>query len=174
MGKNSLILDVGSGSNPRGDICIDLPDSGIHRGDKPLSWRESEMILASGEAIPLRDQVIGESLYHHSLEHIPNPLNAIRETRRVCRGRVWIIVPSEFNVGDLSSTVHLYTWTPRTLRNLIRLVYEEVYTGYLGRKGLLGARSWLLRYFPFLNGVLSKLGLHPEIYAVGFPCMKKV
>lgn len=61
-------------------------------------------------------------LAYHSLEHVPDPLSALRSLRSMLTptGRLIVVVPFEQDRSFASDNVdyHLYSWTPQTLGNL--------------------------------------------------------
>ena len=170
MAENNLTLDIGSGRNPRGTINIDRPDSNHHRAGKPIKiLRNINFLYADAQNLPFRDKTFTRSFSHHVLEHIPNPHKALQEMNRVTQTKVKLMVPSEHNIGDITSTVHLYTWNPRTLKNLAQKTFPQAETHYIARHTLMPPYRKILRFLPFLNSLLSKLGIHPEIYLEATP-----
>ena len=55
------------------------------------------VVLARGEALPFRSGVFDAVVSHHVFEHLLDPIQALRESRRVCRpgGRLLIVLPNE-------------------------------------------------------------------------------
>jgi SAM-dependent methyltransferase len=98
----------------------------------------------------------------HALEHVENPAQILREIHRIVKpdGVVRIIVPTEMPLlvnGDRSwrandPNMHLYTWTPLLLGNLLTVCGFEVEEGRLlpvsegGRIGALFAEDSRGRY----------------------------
>jgi SAM-dependent methyltransferase len=68
------------------------------------------------------------AISHHALEHVQNPREVLLELRRVLRlsGRLAIVVPCElprrsyFRQWSEALDVHLYSWNPRSIGNLVR------------------------------------------------------
>lgn len=163
MGRrdHGLALDVGSGNKPLDDVNVDLPDSDHHRADQGDPTLAPNFIYADGQKLPFRS-VFNFVSFRHVLEHIGAPLDAIGESYRVLkRGELLIVVPSQFNVREGDTSVHLYTWNPQTLRNLVARIFSRVETGYLERFGVFNS----IRKISLLNALLSKMGFYPEIYA---------
>lgn len=76
----------------------------------------------------LDDGTFTKVISGHALEHIPNPHSALLELRRIIRddGKLVLLVPMEdwrktsskqFDQNDWD--MHLYTWTPKLLGNLL-------------------------------------------------------
>jgi len=162
-----LYLDIGSGSQPRGNVHIDIPDSQYHRGaGNRLRIEAMNFNYASAERIPFKDNVFDRVTIHHVLEHIENPLATIRDVKRVLRkgGRLIIMIPSEFNIG-YGATGHIYTWNVATLEHFLRKAFDNVYVGYVARKTMISRKRKIVKKFPWLIPLFGKLGLHPELYA---------
>lgn len=162
--STDLILDVGCGSNPHGDVNIDA-----HPNNKNQCWEEwnpknvKNFILTDAHKLPFRKEVFSKVLCIHTLEHLQNPLAALNEMKYIVNGTLDLRVPSEYNT-DKTKT-HLYTWNPDTLKNLLEKVFNYVETGYTSRTDILRRSHPIQRLFPLTNQILSKIGLRPEIYA---------
>ncbi len=160
-------LDIGSGSNPSGNVNIDIPNSEIHRGENnPLKTKAPNFILANAEKMPFRENIFTTIKAHHSLEHIYRPYDAIKEIKRVLKspGNAHLMIPSEFNIGH-GAIGHIYTWNISTFENLLRLVFDRVAVGYVGRKTIISPIRKICKFIPILLPLLGKIGLHPELYA---------
>jgi len=93
-----IVLDVGSGNNPKpvATILLDLylADSS-HRSFEPLKRDERPFINATVEALPFRDKSVDYIIANHILEHVDDPEKACRELQRVAK-RGYIECPSPF------------------------------------------------------------------------------
>ena len=81
-------------------------------------------IRVYGDPAEVPDESYDFVLSSHSLEHVDHPLEVVREMRRICRrgGRVVLVVPWERHGKSTfvkDGDAHLYSWTFRTLNNLI-------------------------------------------------------
>jgi len=129
-----MMLDIGCGSDPHGDINIDLYPEDRAQCATPYDPKKiPNFVLADALALPFADQSFEAVRASHVLEHIPDPLKALNEWKRVCRpeGKVVIFVPSDFGSDD--SDTHLFSWTPSAFRNLLKKVFPTVSSGYSNR-----------------------------------------
>jgi SAM-dependent methyltransferase len=90
----------------------------------------------------LSDGVADVVICHHMLEHVPSPMDALAEMRRVLspHGRLLLHVPYEtqrkWRRFDRSEpNHHLFAWNPQTLANLVEEVGFRVESAGLGRYG---------------------------------------
>ena len=68
-----------------------------------------------GTSLPYRDKSFDIVVARHVLEHIPEPLKALREWKRVARNRVIVMVPNNPTTEDHET--HLYAWSQPALNN---------------------------------------------------------
>lgn len=146
------ILDIGCGAYPRGDVNIDL---------FPKIPQPKNFVLADAHHLPFANHSFTGVVCSHTLEHLQNPLQALKEMNRVSKYFVRIFVPSQFSIANPQE--HIFTWNKITLKNLLSLVFKDVYVQYQSFN-LLGGT--LARYIPLLNVLLSKMGYHPRLYAL--------
>lgn len=83
-----MILDVGCGNMPRGDVNVDLYiNEDFHRDARGriLTERISIFIFIRADALylPFRDKVFEKSLSSHTIEHTDNPILFLQELLRV-------------------------------------------------------------------------------------------
>jgi len=160
---NFHVLDVGCGGDPQGDVNVDaFPHD---RKQYFYEWQPksvSNFVLADAHYLPFRNKTFEKIVCSHVLEHLTNPLVALKEMARVCNGIVEIYVPSQFCL-DTSET-HIFTWNPLTLKNLAKKVFNHVEVNYSSDIRLFG-RSKIQKWLPFLNLLLSKLNIRPELQA---------
>jgi len=128
-------IDVSFDRQPM--VCLDGIVGYSHNPDCTL-------IRASGEHLPLVDEVFEKALFVHSLEHIPSPFNALSEVRRVLKksGSVIIVIPNvagdehRERQRDKVDSGHLYSWSKHSIENLLKAVgftnikVEDVIGGY--------------------------------------------
>ncbi len=106
IGKNDIVLDVGSGSNPhpRSDILLDRLDCAPHRGgDAMLIDRPA--VISDAVKLPFKDKSIDFIIASHVLEHIPHPEQFLQELQRVGKAG-YIEVPNFLCERMLPSNAH--------------------------------------------------------------------
>ena len=130
-----IVLDIGSGANPHGNIQIDLygEESDRHHIRKSVT----PTMYASAEHLPFRDRVVDRVLCLHILEHLRRPFDALLDIWRVLKSSAPLkkeMTRGDFNrwTGSLrieepnprewahERREHLYSWHPDTFRNIVR------------------------------------------------------
>lgn len=70
------------------------------------------------------DSSVDVIISNHALEHVENPLEILKEFKRVIKssGYIVVVVPHEMgkDVDLLDNNGHLFTWSPQTLVNLFK------------------------------------------------------
>lgn len=107
-------LDVGCGQNPKGTVNVDLQ-------------RGYSDIVCSAEYLPFKDNAFDVVYSSHCLEHVPEPLKALKEFRRVGKTAVLRVPNGEYNRnGWCEDPHHYYTWNSRSLKNFLAQVYNQI------------------------------------------------
>jgi ubiquinone/menaquinone biosynthesis C-methylase UbiE len=91
-----MILDVGCGSNPRGDVNVDamfIHDEWKGQVDCRLI---PNFVKADAAHLPFREKCFQEVFSSHLLEHVKDEKAVLDEMRRVSEDVVRIVVPVEF------------------------------------------------------------------------------
>jgi ubiquinone/menaquinone biosynthesis C-methylase UbiE len=119
-----LILDIGCGTGGIEQLPIEH-ESVIH-ADFDLGFHHQE-IRCDAQHLPFRDGVFTHVHSAHTLEHIPQPLTALQEFKRVARNLI-IKVPTLNKARYYSneSREHIYTWSISAFTHLLELVYDDV------------------------------------------------
>jgi len=151
-----MILDVGCGNKPRGDINIDFVKQTV-----------PNFIRADALNLPFRDNVFSHARSYHVIEHVGNPLKMISELKRVASA-VEIITPSAFSM-DLTKE-HIYAWNEYTFRNLLLKAFSNASVDYTTTPRLIRGR--LGKYLPFANMLMAKLGFRRELRGVAWTCKR--
>ncbi len=121
----TLILDVGCGHIPKGDINVDLYyDDTPHMKMKINPKNIKNFIISSGLYLPIRDKIFNVVYSSHVLEHIEIPPFFIIEQKRVSKKYVIIKIPNEPKV--IEHKKHLYCWSKSSLGNLLELFFKNV------------------------------------------------
>ena len=96
VGKDALVLEVGSGGNPypRSNILLDAHESTNERNWAPLV-ADRPTVLGLVENLPFRDGAFDFVIASHVLEHSANPERFLGELQRVARAG-YIEVPDAF------------------------------------------------------------------------------
>jgi len=109
-----LIIDLGCGATPTGDVNIDLNPS----------WSKAEnFILASAQSIPIRSNVASLLFTSHMLEHVLSPFDVLCEIKRVTDKAI-IRVPNNPVIFETDN--HLYSWSKDSLQHLLSKVWDNV------------------------------------------------
>lgn len=170
LAPTSRVLEVGCGSgellrrlefNSVVAMGVDLSQDGLimakarmDRGDlaPPL------LINARAESLPLKDASFDAVVAQHLLEHIHNPIEALREWRRVLRpgGVVALVTPNALYPDQtlFDDPSHVDLFTPDTLRSALessgfKVVHLSTLFPYLGRTRL--ARFLSIRLAPIAH-----------------------
>jgi ubiquinone/menaquinone biosynthesis C-methylase UbiE len=149
-----MILDIGCGQNPKGNINVDIDKTVAKKAKIP------NFIVADACYLPFKTRTFALAIASHVLEHLPNPLDTLTEWKRIARN-VEVLTPSPFDLDKTKD--HLYTWNAHTFKNLLLKVFANVNVGYTSKFTLLRGR--LGKYAPITNLLLSKLGFKRELKA---------
>lgn len=126
--KKKFSLDIGCGNTVEGDVSIDLfIVKSEHRIDINIEYSLFDnFIIADAQDLPFRNSVFQVVRCSHVLEHLKEPLKGIKEMSRVSKEMAIILVPTP--MARDRTTTHLYTWSPWTLSNLIKLGFRDAKT----------------------------------------------
>jgi SAM-dependent methyltransferase len=118
------ILDIGCGSKPLGTMNLDLFQEASQHHKFSYDPREIEKFVnGDGSRLPYRDNSVDIIVSRHCLEHIPEPLLAIREWERVAREEVVIMVPNNPTLEEHKA--HLYSWSIVSFENFLSQVFPH-------------------------------------------------
>jgi hypothetical protein len=175
-----MILDVGCGPCPKGDVNVDL-FYGVASPHIGYTTHKIEgipnFVKASAEALPFRDESFTLVHASHLMEHLKTPYQFLREAERVSYDCVYIQVPAllEYKGAASEYPEHIYTWCKSSLENLLKKFFTSVeihlgtYQGrlefrdrlkgrLLGKMGILGRAIWFLwRELPFRYDELTAI-----------------
>jgi ubiquinone/menaquinone biosynthesis C-methylase UbiE len=122
-------LCVGCGTRAEGDVNVDF-DLGTKMRGQPINAKIiSNFVLADASQLPFREDSFSLVVARHVLEHLPEPLKALREWRRVSTDAVEVYVPSQYYC-EPSEPNHLFSWNRDSLNNLMRQVFSHVDAHY--------------------------------------------
>ena len=165
------ILDVGCGEKPTGDVNVDLLEYAEKKYKITNVKKIKNFVNCDAHNLPFRDNSISTIRLHHVIEHLENPLQALREVQRVAKKGCIIHVPNY--PLEKETKYHLYSWNKWTLKNLLEragfqkvTIYEGTETQVYGKRLTLIRKHKLLT--PFLVWYTSyiKKNLKDEIQAI--------
>lgn len=126
-------LDVGSGDRPSGDVNCDLfKDRTPHIRFRDNKIVRENFILCDGEHLPFKTEAFSTTYSSHTIEHVRNPLNFLREIIRVTEknGIIFIKCPHRLSRNARFKPYHLNyfnaTWFKKVLRRF-EFVVESTY-----------------------------------------------
>ena len=120
VGKNDLVLEVGSGGNPywRANVLCDAYLETSERHFEPLI-QDRPMVLAFTEDLPFKDDSFDFVIASHVLEHSTDPERFLSEIQRVGRAG-YIEVPDAFFERLANYSFHRLEITDRDNALIIR------------------------------------------------------
>jgi len=122
--RKTIRLDVGCGSQPRGDVNLDLFFGLSPHHRNPIHPKEiPNFVLGDAQHLPFKGGAFTAVVADNVLEHLERPYEALGEFIRVAR-TAYIVVPNNPVLEEHPE--HLYTWTSTSLRNLLSRFYEKV------------------------------------------------
>ena len=138
-----MILDIGCGHLPRGDINVDfsIKKTG-HRSLNQKIIKDHDLdtkaipnfICASSEYLPFQDNIFEEVLSHHVLEHT-NGHKTFNEMVRVSKSKIFIVCPNQVGCSDKRKYLHKFpvnlTWFYGMAKKHRLLIQEIRYSNYL-------------------------------------------
>jgi len=134
-----MILDVGCGHDPRGDVNVDLfVKATKHRSDDQRKLEDKDLdpkfipnlIRASGEYLPFRDNCFDFVISTHTIEHALNPFAFIREAIRVSKDRVEITCPHRF-AKERRKSLHINHFRCRTFADYLKTLKVRHFRVYI-------------------------------------------
>jgi len=101
MVEKTMILDVGCGDRPKGDVNLDLfeGESVDLQGSRGKINPSETLNFVQGTVynLPFKNNIFNKVLCHHLLEHLKQPKKAIKELIRVSNCEIEIIVPYKWH-----------------------------------------------------------------------------
>lgn len=122
-----MILDVGCGHNPRGDVNCDLMDP-----EADCQWNQDptgipNFVKCDVRFLPFKPRTFDLVFCSHVIEHLEDEWEGINELKRVSRDRVAVVVPySLFRILDPLMTVfHYAEWRKWEKKNHLHYWYND-------------------------------------------------
>jgi len=139
QGVETLILDVGCGTSPHGDVNVDLhPEATMHRSRTQAKMRPintattPNFVKADAHYLPFRSNSFHTVVSHHTIEHVGNPVAMLKEMLRIAKRTVVVVCPHRFaeRAGVVKAHKHFFNkrWFVGVLRALNVPVFEVNYT----------------------------------------------
>jgi SAM-dependent methyltransferase len=124
--EQDSVLDFGCGGGftLRNIPC--LRRAGVEINPSAQAVAAANGLECFGDLAEIPDNAFDVVFSNHSLEHVPNPILALKEMRRVLKpgGKLLLVLPIDdwrrqktFRPGDVDH--HLFTWTPQLLGNCL-------------------------------------------------------
>lgn len=156
VSSTDAILDFGCGDGTALRILPASRKIGVevnpacHAKIAALNFQESVPIEVHDDLHRLPDEMVDIAISNHCLEHVPSPLESLRELHRVLRskGKLIIVVPFDdwrirghldWRPGNADN--HLFTWAPLNLGNLVSIA------GFRVERVSLQSQAWSPRFF---------------------------
>lgn len=124
-----MILDVGCGDNPKGDINLDIKlySDEIVRG-KVVRTRAD--IIGDVNNLPFRDNSFDKVICHHLIEHLDKYIHAILGLIKVSRREVEIRVPHRYS-RNAKAPYHKNYFSRSHVERVMKLLREKgIIKGY--------------------------------------------
>ncbi|UCE15696.1 MAG: methyltransferase domain-containing protein [Candidatus Bathyarchaeota archaeon] len=119
-----MILDIGCGSFPLGDVNVDAKRGVLPTYIETISKKIVNFVFADAEHLPFRENTFNVVYASHLLEHVEHPFNVLLECNRVSCNVVYLHVPSPRCPNQ--SKYHIYRWDSNTFETLLRKVFSDV------------------------------------------------
>ncbi|WP_287584907.1 methyltransferase domain-containing protein [Candidatus Borrarchaeum sp.] len=108
-----MILDVGCGDEPKGDINVDLfiktchLPAGVYLRNKDVTKTKAD-IVADGNYLPFRADTFDKVISYHVIEHTKTPFKFIKELVRVSKDEIEVKCPHKLS-GTAKAPYHFHT-----------------------------------------------------------------
>jgi SAM-dependent methyltransferase len=125
MNADSTLLDFGCGSGHLLNALEAKQKIGLEINPYAVAHAEKLGIKVFSDISEIPSESVDIVISNHALEHVPFPLDSIKEIRRVMKsgGKLSICIPiddwrraKKFHAQDINN--HLHTWTPQLIGNL--------------------------------------------------------
>jgi SAM-dependent methyltransferase len=105
------MADVGAGDAPFRELFAHTQYATLDWGQSPHEGARAVDIVASADAIPVRDGAFDAALLTQVLEHVPDPRAVLGELHRILApgGRLYVTVPLVWELHELPHDYYRYT-----------------------------------------------------------------
>jgi len=139
-----MILDVGCGNQPHGDVNLDLyPHANIHRNIELNPKNIQNFIIGDARNLPFKSNTFSLVYCSHTLEHFNQPLKVLKELIRVSNKEIIIKIPHRFSYPKLRHIHKSFfnvSWFGRVLSKNPDVAYYDIETF-----------SRFFKFFPFIS-----------------------
>jgi SAM-dependent methyltransferase len=126
INKTDRVLEVGGGHNPhpRSNLVVDkyTGNDNQHRVTDLKVLQHQQFMEADGENLPFKDQEFDYVICCHVLEHVPNPVQFLKEQFRVAK-RGYIETPSL--LGEYFAQKDSHKWILHEHEDVLYMVEKE-------------------------------------------------
>lgn len=140
-----LVLDIGCGNTPKGDVNCDLyrhetPHLMGDEKNQSFNKKIPNFVLCDVTYLPFCDNSFDIVNASQVLEHVLNPCLVLKEMRRCSKRIVTLDVPNLRRLTAEQNPFHIYSWSDKTLCSLLKNFFESViivgaeYGSYMPRK----------------------------------------
>lgn len=120
-----MMLDVGCGSSPKGDVNMDLFYTRSPHTSKIIEPKEiKNFVIADAHRIPFRNKVFDCVYCSHVLEHLIIPTLCLNEIKRIMKIMVIFKIPNNPILNEYHK--HLYSWSKTSFNNLLIKFFESI------------------------------------------------
>jgi SAM-dependent methyltransferase len=115
----TVVLDVGAGDAPYRELFAHTIYVTSDWAESPHKSASQADVLASASALPIESSTVGLVLCTQVLEHVPEPVQVLRECLRVLEsgGRMALTVPLVWQLHELPHDY--YRFTPQGIEHLL-------------------------------------------------------
>lgn len=159
-----MILDVGCGDSPKGDVNCDLK--------RPIVYKN--FIQCDAYYLPFKDETFSVVRGSAILEHLCEPLLALKEFKRVSQKFIYLKVPNNPKILGPQRKDHMFAWDKTTLENFLSILFPTVKVYSSNREINLGFFMKKSRLMCALVKVIIKNVLPNELTAICGASLKKV
>lgn len=164
-----MILDVGCGHRPVGDVNVDLfPHATKHRtlnnaDDGPLDvTRIQNFVKADAAHLPFRDGAFTTVYSSHLIEHLADPTRMVKELLRVASYSVTIKCPHRLNPAMKRNRFHKHSFNIKWFNSLSEKLRMNCEAEYSAWRYLPNIMCPLLRIPLEITVTFQKNGVHHE------------
>jgi len=113
MCKKHLVLDVGCGRDPHGDINMDIYRPWEHNPHtrKPPLPKINNFILADAHHLPFKPSIFSKIICYEVMEHLENPFKALKEMVRVLKSNGEIEITTPHRMMPMNNPTHKQHFT---------------------------------------------------------------